>query len=96
MIERYGLVGTEHGGIFFTEAAAPPSSHVLGTVSVRKNRQNWDLFKIKDELVRQAEALGANAIVEFKYGQRAHKWYRLLLPVWDHEAWHGDGVAVRI
>lgn len=96
MIERFGLSGTEHRGIFFTEAAAPATGKVLGTVSVKKNRQNWDLFKIKDELVRQAEALGANAIVEFTYGQRAHKWYRLLLPVWDHEAWHGEGVAVRL
>lgn len=96
MIERFGLTGTEHGGVFFTEAAAPPTAEVVGVVAAKKNRQNWDLVKIKDELARQAVAVGANAIVGFSYGQRAHKWYRLLLPTWDQEGWHGEGVAVRL
>ena len=96
MLERAGLRGTESDGIFFSEDAAPSATQVLGRVSFRKNRQNWDLARIKQELARQAAALGADSVVNFEYGQISAKWYEHLLPRWDSESWYGEGDAIRL
>jgi hypothetical protein len=90
--ERAGLRGNHHNGIFFSEQA---SSHpTVRTISVKKNRQNFTLAQIKDLMAAEAVSAGANAIVEFKYGQRSHKWYQHLLIKWDTESWYGEGRAV--
>lgn len=47
-------------------------------------------------MARQAMAMGANAIVDFKYGQQSAKWWEHLLIRWDTESWYGHGVAVRL
>lgn len=93
MIERAGVVGTEVDGVFFTESGPPPGLQVLGPIAISKNRQNWDLSKIKQAMAAEATRLGGNAVVSFRYGQRSHKWYQLLLPRWDTEGWYGEGDA---
>jgi uncharacterized protein YbjQ (UPF0145 family) len=54
------------------------------------------LTQIKDMMAAEAKAAGANAIVDFRYGQRAHKWYQHSLIKWDSEAWFGEGRAVTL
>jgi hypothetical protein len=93
MATRAGVAGTEVDGIFFTEAPAPPGTRVLAPIAVRKKRQNWDLARIKISMATEAARLGANAVVSFRYGQRSHKWYELMLPRWDTEGWYGEGEA---
>ena len=45
----------------------------------------------------EAKAVGANAILAFKYGQRAHTWLEQLFSFkWDSESWYGEGLAVHL
>jgi uncharacterized protein YbjQ (UPF0145 family) len=95
MEERFGVRGTEVDGVFFTE------DHIDGSrpvehVSVEISRQNSNLAAVKARMANQARALGATAIINFRYGQKAHRGIKLLLPHWDTESWHGEGDAVTI
>jgi hypothetical protein len=93
VIERFGVKGTTAGGVFFTEADCPAEGRLLGPVAVSKNRQNWDLVRIKESLAAEALKKGGTAVVSFRYGQRSHKWYQLLQVRWDTESWFGEGEA---
>lgn len=96
-VTRFGLIGTEVDGIFFTESLAPPGTPVLRKIDAHKSRQNSNLFEIKQLMARQANNAGANAIVGFRYGQRSHKWWQQIFTFkWDTESWHGEGQAVRL
>lgn len=91
-----GIQGNEVDGIFFTEQNISGVS-VVKHLDAEISRQNSDLGEVKLRLARQAKNLGANAIMNFKYGQRAHSWWELVLTFkWDTESWHGEGDAVRI
>lgn len=92
MEEFGGLQGNFHNGIFFTEQSSGASS--LLQIQAKKNRQNFTLTQIKDMMALEAKSVGANAIVDFRYGQRSHKWYQQLAIKWDSEAWFGEGRAV--
>ena len=39
-------------------------------------------------------AVGANSILNFRYGQRSHKWYQQIALKWDQGEWYGEGSAV--
>lgn len=94
MEERFGVRGTTTDEIFFTEdgiANANPIKHI----SVEISRQNSNLTAVKVKMAAEAKALGATAIMNFRYGQKAHKGLKLLLPKWDTESWHGEGDAIR-
>jgi hypothetical protein len=86
---------TEFEGVKFFEGAGPPGRR-LGKVSVTISRQNSNLSEVKRELALQARRLGGDAVVEYRYGQRAHRWFELLLPKWDTESWWGAGEAMRL
>ncbi len=94
MDELGGLKGNFHGGIFFSEQSCAAAT--VRTISAQKNRQNFTLTQIKDMMVVEAKSAGANAIVDFKYGQKAHKWYQQMGLKWDNEAWFGEGRAVNL
>ena len=94
-VTRFGLLGTELNGIFFTESLAPPGTQVLRAIHIQKSRQNLNLGVIKELMADEARHAGANAIVGFRYGQRAHKWWQQAFTFkWDTESWHGEGQAV--
>ena len=94
MEEFGGLKGNYHGGIFFSEQSSEAPTRQL--INATKNRQNFTLTQIKDMMAVQARSAGANAIVDFRYGQRSHKWYQQLTIKWDSEAWFGEGRAVNL
>jgi hypothetical protein len=78
-------------GVFFTEAS--PNARLLGPVHVEISRQNSNLFEVKAQLAAQVRSRGGNALVNFRYGQRAHRGLKLLAFKWDTESWHGEGDA---
>jgi hypothetical protein len=93
MESRCGVSGTVEGGVFFTESDVA-GARQLGSVNVEISRQNSNLSEVKAELAAQVRARGGNALVRFKYGQRAHPWWQMLALKWDSESWHGEGLAV--
>jgi len=95
MIERYGACGTEQDGIFFTESQIA-GAKVLEHIHAEISRQNANLTMVKESLARQATDLGANAVMNFRYGQRAHGLLELISFKWDTESWRGEGDAVRL
>ena len=95
MERRYGVRGTVCMGIFFTEDNMP-SAVTIKQVSVEISRQNLNLLEVKKEMANQASKVGANAIMNFRYGQRKHDFMKMLSFRWDSESWHGEGIAVKI
>lgn len=93
MEERFGVKGTVAGGVFFSESAIPGAS-VIRHVTVEISRQNANLSEVKDRLAADAKAVGASAVMNFRYGQKAHPWWQLYAFKWDTESWHGEGDAV--
>ena len=83
-------------GVFFTESAPPAPLPTIKHLHVEISRQNANLTDVKRKLAQQAQGMGAGAIVNFRYGQRKHKWWQLVFTFkWDTESWHGEGDAVR-
>jgi hypothetical protein len=96
METRSGVKGTVLNDIFFTEDSIPSAS-VLRHLHVQISRQNSNLLEVKEQLAREAKSSGANAIINFRYGQKKHEWWELVFTFkWDTESWHGEGDAVRI
>ena len=93
MENRFGVPGTETDGIFFTEKEIGHAKQVKH-ISVEISRQNANLFQLKKRMAGEAQRVGANAIMNFRYGQRAHRGLKLLALKWDTESWHGEGEAV--
>lgn len=96
VITWHGVNGTDHKGIFFCEGTIDGAVPVA-RIEVEISRQNADLFQIKDKMAEKTINCGANAIMNFKYGQRKHKTWQLFLSFkWDTESWVGEGDAVTI
>jgi hypothetical protein len=94
MESRFGVLGTTMDGIFFTEVAIPNAA-VKRHISVEISRQNSNLGEVKRRMATEARAVGASAVMNFRYGQKAHPWWELILTLkWDTESWHGEGDAV--
>lgn len=71
----------------------------FGQITYKKeslwNNQLKNLDDVKSQLADKAISLGANAIINFKYGQKNTSWLRsILLHTDDNVNWFGDGVAV--
>jgi len=96
MEERYGVKGTMLDGIFFTESSiqnALPIRHLQVEIS----RQNSNLGEVKKGLAIQAASIGATAIMNFRYGQKKHSWFKQAFTLkWDSESWHGEGDAIKL
>lgn len=96
METRFGVKGTVLDNIFFTEDIIPNAKHIKH-LHVEISRQNSNLSEVKEKLASEAKALGASAIMNFKYGQKKHKTWELVLSFkWDTESWHGEGDAIII
>jgi hypothetical protein len=74
MEERFGVKGTNVGGIFFVEQLIPGSRH-LDRIEVEINKQNANLDQVKAEMAQKAVKKGATAVQAFRYGQRKKGWY---------------------
>jgi hypothetical protein len=93
---RYGTKGTLFDGVFFTDnpiAGATVAQHLKVEIS----RQNADLSEVKTRLAQKAKGIGATSIMNFRYGQRKHTWWKQAFTLkWDTESWYGEGDAVKI
>jgi hypothetical protein len=88
VIERFGARGTIWEEIFFTDAETVAGAAPLGEVSVKCYGQNKDLRDVKKELAKRVRSKGGDALIAFKYGQRA----RFL----GGDEWYGSGRVVRM
>ena len=75
-----------------------PTAQILGQVEYKKlfsyNAQIKTLDCVKDQLVEKTVALGGNAVIQFKYGQKSSGWFKSsLLALDDNIKWYGNGVA---
>ena len=96
MDTKYGVRGNEFEGVYFTEQAVP-GAHNIQHIQVELSLQNSNLNEVKRQLARKAKSLNANAVMNFRYGQKAHPWWEQLFTFkWDTESWHGEGDAIRI
>jgi len=96
MENRFGVNGNLCNNIFFTESTVPGAT-VLQHLSVEISRQNSNLTEVKQNLAEQAHRLGANVVMNFRYGQKKHQWWELVFTLkWDTESWHGEGEAVKL
>ena len=84
---------TVHDGIIFIEGAHP-EAQILSPVSVSIrgafiSTQLRSLDHVKDKMVSQVIEAGANAVVQFKYGQKS-KFLGSLFNR-DDMVWYGEG-----
>ena len=94
METRFGIKGTFCDDIFFTESpisGVSPIKHL----NVEISRQNSNLSEVKQRLARDAKSIGATSIMNFRYGQKKHSWWQLVLLKWDTESWYGEGDAIK-
>ena len=96
METRLGVNGTVYDDVFFTESTIKGMSS-LKHIHVEISRQNSNLFEVKKRMASETKSIGANAVMNFKYGQTKHKTWELVLTFkWDTESWHGEGDAIKI
>lgn len=96
MEHRFGVKGNICNGIFFTESTVSNAT-VIQHLSVEISRQNANLTDVKQRLADQARQLGATVVMNFRYGQKKHKWWELLFTFkWDTESWYGEGDAIKL
>ena len=91
---------TIYKGILFIEGDEP-SAKILKNIEYKKNfsfnAQLQTLDSVKDQLVEKAIALGGNAIINFKYGQKSSGWFMSsLFSLDDNIKWYGNGTAAII
>lgn len=87
--------GTKVDGVFFTEAPELPGMQIIGPIQWSAAGQNQDLRYVKTGLATAAIEIGANAVVEYVYGQRGRSWHQSF-GGFDGEQWYGSGIAVKI
>ena len=86
---------TEVNGVIFCEQNLP--GEVVGPISIKAPSQNSTLAELKVEMANRAKAMGGDAIVNFKYGQKADKGMSLFNPFkWDTERQTGSGDVVKL
>lgn len=95
MESKYGVKGTIHEQVFFTESRISGAS-ILKHIEVQISKQNSNLGEVKTAMAREAKATGGNVIMNFQYGQRAHKGFQLISIKWDTESWFGEGDAISV
>ena len=75
-----------------------PLAKILGEVTYKKlltyNSQIQTIDCVKDQLVEKTVALGGNAVINFKYGQKSSGWFKSILLGFDDDIkWYGSGLA---
>ena len=93
-IARYGVTGSETGGVYFTEAPSITGAREIGPVKVELGGQNKDLRHVKEALAAEVRNRGGDGLLAFTYGQRGNPWWRSLSGLLDAEHWYGSGRAV--
>ncbi len=83
--------GNYESGIFFTESEIKDEHQVLKKIKSDSKMMNANLGIVKSKMASKAKHLGANAIMNFKYGQK-----RTLLSIWDDTKWYAEGVAIKL
>lgn len=89
---------SQFDGIYFVEGSLP-DAEVIREISTSINEffgqsQLKSLDDVKRKMVNAVRALGGNAIVEFKYGQKSSFWQSLL--GLDDVSWYASGKIARI
>lgn len=84
-------------GIIFVEGFEP-NAQLLGEVEYVKTfsfgQQDKTINCVKDQLAEKARALGGNAVLNFKYGQKSSGWLKsMLFNLDDNIKWYGSGIA---
>ncbi|MBO5224347.1 MAG: hypothetical protein J6C23_07545 [Clostridia bacterium] len=75
-----------------------PLAKILGKIKYKNlfayNSQNQTIDYVKDQLVKKTIALGGNAVIHFKYGQKSVGWFKSILLGFDDDIqWYGSGLA---
>jgi hypothetical protein len=83
--------GSYVDGIFITEESIDEPHTELGLIQVDSKRMNSNLSELKKKLAKAAELKKADAIINYKYGQK-----RTLLSIWDDTKWHAEGMAIKL
>jgi hypothetical protein len=74
-----------------------PNLTLLRRVVVQIHNEKANLNDVKRHMAVRARKLGANAIVDFQYGQRSFRGLELLaLFMRNTEVWYGEGDAVAL
>ena len=89
-----------HNDIIFIEGSEKFIKS-FGKIEYRKDRyynnQLQNIDNVKEQMSNKAKQLGANAIINFKYGQRNTTWLRSMLLAFDDNVnWFGSGEAVQL
>lgn len=84
-----GCRGYIFQGVFFTEGY-PESASSLQGVETSSNVQNTNLDWLRERLATQVKALGGNALVGFKYVQKANVFS------FSSVSWKASGIAAVI
>jgi hypothetical protein len=95
-IARFGVMGSEADGVFFTVSSTIDGAQRLGSVKVELGGQNKDLRFVKAELAKKVKQRGGDGLTGFQYGQRGNPWWRSLSGLLDAEHWYGSGEAVKL
>lgn len=92
-----------YNGFVFIEGNEPNAKEI-GRVEYTKegisgfyNQQLKDLNAVKFQLAQKAQDMGANAVMNFTYGQKSTTWFRsMFLGLDDNINWYGSGTAIVI
>ena len=84
-----GLSGEDFDGVFISEQDVTGVARLQRCVAT-SNVQNTHIDKLKRQLVMQAMSVGANAILNFRYSQRAN------FMSFSSVTWEASGDAVLI
>ncbi len=84
-------------GIIFIEGGHKKAKPI-GLIRYEKdsfyNQQLNNLNSIKKQLISKAKRMGANVIIDFKYGQKSTSAFRSMLLVFDDNVnWYAEGTA---
>ena len=84
-----GCRGYLFQGVFFTEGI-PGSAKSIAQVETSSNVQNTNLDWLREKLASQVKARGGNALIGFRYVQKASIWS------FSSVSWNADGTAALI
>ena len=91
-----GVQGLVFDDVFFTEQEIAKCA-VVKHIEVMIKHQNASLDDVKRRISEEVKAAGANAVKNFRYGQRIMSTMKALLRFqWEIEFWHGEGDAVKM
>lgn len=77
------------------------NAQLLGEIEYKKTfsfgQQDKTINCVKEQLYEKTRALGGNAVVNFKYGQKSCGWFKAsLFSLDDNIKWYGSGIAAKL